>query len=463
MSPISVFHQRRVPCTADALAVAAALFGSSAGESMVYENRDEVGWGETPYATASARIGGTTLTIGGHAAEYPDGSAPLDALQQALAAVAVADWRAYGWLAFELGLALHGSQPLPAGTPLAHLVVPRREIRFTGGEALLRALDPDDLDVLELRLADAAAATAARPQPTARAAADVQDHGADEYRAAVASAVAEIRAGHLDKVILSRPVPVPEPIDFAATYVAGRRGNAPARSFLLDLGGWQAAGFCPEIVTTVAPDGTVTTQPLAGTRALDGDPAADRARRDELYRDTKEVYEHVISVRLAQEELVGVCEPGSVRVDDFMAVKERGSVQHLASELSGRLAAARSTWDAVAALFPAVTASGIPKAASCDLIHRAESEPRGLYSGSVLTLDSDGSLDAALVLRSVFRRGGRTWLRAGAGIVADSTPERELEETREKLRSVSRFLVPAALPDARPSVPSPAAPALAGN
>jgi salicylate synthetase len=137
-----------------------------------------------------------------------------------------------------------------------------------------------------------------------------------------------------------------------------------------------------------------------------------------------------------------VCAPGTVRVADFMSVKERGSVQHPASDVVGRLADGRTSWDAFAALFPAVTASGIPKAAACDMIRRSESGERGLYSGAVLTVDADGAIDAALVLRSVFRRNGRTWLRAGAGIVAQSTPERELEETVEKLRSVSRFLVP---------------------
>jgi salicylate synthase len=263
------------------------------------------------------------------------------------------------------------------------------------------------------------------------------------YRDAVANAVQEIRRGGLDKVILSRVVPVPFEIDLAATYVEGRRGNDPARSFLLRLGGWQAAGFSPEIVARVTPDGVVRTQPLAGTRALEGDAGADRGRRGELYRDAKEVFEHAISVRLAGEELAAVCVPETVRVDDFMSVKERGSVQHLASQVSGRLAEGRDGWAALAVLFPAVTASGIPKAAACELIRRGESEARGLYSGAVLTVDCDGTIDAALVLRSVFRREGRTWLRAGAGIVEQSTPERELEETCEKLRSVSRFLVPA--------------------
>ncbi|MFF5209448.1 salicylate synthase [Streptosporangium sp. NPDC000396] len=441
------YHERRVVLSTDPLATAAALAAASEEDHVLYENRDEVSWAEGEHATLSVRADGVTLTEPGNDQYFPADGAPLDAVARALGRLRPRGWRAYGWATFELSYALHGLDRLLPPTPLAHLVIPRREIRLSGGTALLRALDPGDLDSLERRLA-AAGREPAREQVSA----EVETYGRDSYRRAVADAVTEIGAGRLDKVILSRVVPVPFEIDLPATYLAGRRANAPARSFLLRLGGWQAAGFSPEIITRVSADGLVLTQPLAGTRAFDGDPDTDRKRREELYRDAKEVFEHAISVRLAGEELAGTCEPGTVRVDDFMSVKERGSVQHLASQVSGRLAPGRSGWDALAALFPAVTASGIPKAAACELIHRSEPEERGLYSGAVLTADADGTVDAALVLRSVFRRAGRTWLRAGAGIVEHSTPDRELEETCEKLRSVSRFLVPAPGAGERPSV-----------
>ncbi len=436
------FYERNLPFDADAVAVGTALAVSCTDEYVLYENRGSVDWAEAPYATVAATAGSTSLVVDGTARHLEAGPRPLDAVAEALAALDIEGWRAYGWAPFELSHAIHGTGRLTPDTPITHLAVPRREIRLTQGSALLRAIDEDDLDALELRLA-AALEAAARPQPEGRVEADVQHHDADAYRASVAAAVAEIRAGRLDKVILSRVVPVPEAVDIPATYLAGRRGNDPARSFLLNLGGWHAAGFSPEIVTRVTADGRVATQPLAGTRAFDGDPEADRARRTELYRDPKEVFEHAISVRLAVDEMEQVCDPGSVVVDDFMSVRERGSVQHLASRLSGDLAPGRVAWDALGVLFPAITASGIPKRPACDLIARSETRPRGLYSGAVLTVDADGGLDAALVLRSIYQQDGHSWLRAGAGIVADSTPERELEETREKLRSVSRFLVPA--------------------
>jgi anthranilate synthase component 1/salicylate synthetase len=131
-----------------------------------------------------------------------------------------------------------------------------------------------------------------------------------------------------------------------------------------------------------------------------------------------------------------------------MNVRERGSVQHLASRISGRLATGRRAWDAFDAVFPGVTASGVPKEAALAHIREHEPQPRGLYGAAVITFDHEGTLDAALVLRAIYRQHGLTWLRAGGGIVAQSVPSRELEETTEKLGSVARFLVPSVIPAA---------------
>ncbi|MEV7010636.1 salicylate synthase [Streptosporangium sp. NPDC051022] len=438
--PELVYQERELAFTADPIATATRLARNSPGAHLVYEGRGEVAWADGDHFTLSVEAAGTTVSGQGAIPASTTAGPPLESLAEALRRIPVRDWRVYGWAAFELAYHLHDLPAGPAGDgPLAQLFVPAREIRLRPGKALLRALDPADLDLMERLLGQEA-----EQVRHDRVALDVSTYGALAYQRAVATAVTEIGRRRLDKVILSRVVPVPEEIDLPATYLAGRRGNQPARSFLLRLGGWEVAGFSPEIVARVDADGVVLTQPLAGTRALDGRYDLDRARRQELYRDAKEVYEHAISVRLAVEELAHVCAPENVRVDDFMSIKERGSVQHLASQVSGRLEPGRTGWHGLAALFPAVTASGVPKAPACDLIRRTENEARGLYSGAVLTADADGTIDAALVLRSVFRREGRTWLRAGAGVVHQSTPERELEETCEKLHSVSRFLVPAA-------------------
>ncbi|NUT49412.1 MAG: salicylate synthase, partial [Saccharothrix sp.] len=285
-----------------------------------------------------------------------------------------------------------------------------------------------------------AASADARPEPRPRPVALDLDLDGGWYRQAVASAVREIDRGLFRKVVLSRAVPVDVEVDLFRTYLRGRADNTPARSFLLDLGGRRALGFCPETILEADPDGTVSTQPLAGTRPLGHGRDEDRRARAELLDDPKEVYEHIVSVKAAYDELHRVCAPGTVAVTDLMTVKPRGTVQHLGSRVRGDLGAGRSPWDALEAVFPAVTGSGIPKAAACEYIWRTEPGPRGLYAGAVLTASRDGALDAGLVLRSLFEEGGRRWLRAGAGIVASSDPLREYEETCHKLRGVAASL-----------------------
>ena len=298
-----------------------------------------------------------------------------------------------------------------------HLVIPRTEIRFEPGGTVLRCLDREELDVL--RAGGLAPSTARhRPEPVA-----VEDTGAEDYMSAVRACLKEIESERLQKVILSRTVPVDFPVDLVATYHLGRRANTPARSFLFALDGMSAAGFSPETVLEVSPDRVVTTQPLAGTRARTGVAAADALLREELLSDVKEIYEHVISVRTACAEVAQVCDASSVRITEFMAVRERGSVQHLASSVRGTLASSRDAWDAFAALFPSVTASGVPKRPAYEVIREHEGTERGLYAGAVMTCDSAGAMDVALVLRAVFRQDGRSWLRAGAGIVEQSRPE----------------------------------------
>ena len=128
-------------------------------------------------------------------------------------------------------------------------------------------------------------------------------------------------------------------------------------------------------------------------------------------------------------------------VTDFMTVRERGSVQHLGSTINARLNPASDRMDALEALFPAVTASGIAKAAGIEAILRLDEAPRGLYSGAVVMVSAEGELDAALTLRAAYECDGRTWLRAGAGIIEASEPEREFEETCEKLSTLAPYLV----------------------
>lgn len=437
------YLEREIPLSADALELAAALVESPLGGAggrpyVVYENAGT--WSVALGAMATVTVSRTTVDarLGEKTHTVPWTDSPLPAVDSLLAQVPVRRWRAYGWAGFELAYIEAGLPELVRDDTLLHLMVPRTEVRLTAGRALIRSLYEVDLDIAESLLSDHRAPSRRRPEPL-----DVTRAGADAYRASVRGAVAAIRDRRLQKVILSRVVPVPTPVDLVGTYLAGRRANNPTRSFLLDMDGTAAAGFSPEIVVSVDADRRVTTQPLAGTRALVGDDGENDRLRSELLADAKEIFEHAISVKVAYDELQPLCAPGSVHVTDFMSVKPRGSVQHLASSLTGTLRGGVGNWSAFAALFPAVTASGVPKPAAYRVIRHHEPAARGLYSGAVVTVDADGSLDAALVLRTVFRRDGRTWLQAGAGIVEQSSPDREFEETCEKLRSVSRHLVPA--------------------
>ena len=343
--------------------------------------------------------------------------------------------QAFGWIAFEFGAYRFGLQDrLAPQTPLARVFWPRTRIVVTDDAVRLFDAEERHRDTVDRLLSEGLPAA-----PPASAI----DVGADstDYRARVAAAIGEIAAGRYHKVILSRSVDVPFALDFPATYRLGRRHNTPARSFLLQLAGFRALGYSPEVVAAVHDDGAVVTEPLAGTRALGRGAARDRQARDELESDSKEIVEHAMSVRSSLREITEVAEPGSAAVIDFMTVRERGSVQHLGSTVTGRLDASKDRMDALEALFPAVTASGIPKAASVDAILRLDESPRELYSGAVVTFSADGGLDAALTLRTAYERDGRTWLRAGAGIIAASDPDREFEETCEKLATLAPHLV----------------------
>ncbi|MEU8653496.1 salicylate synthase [Streptomyces sp. NPDC048737] len=433
---VFAYQEITVPTGVEPLVAATGLAASGLFSTyIVYEAVD--GWSVAGGVAAEVVLKPDTVrcTKDGTTVERPWQGDPLAQVREFLDGLRLADWRAYGWSAFELAYAVAGR---PVGDDvLLHLVVPRTETRLSGSHALVRGLDPQEMALVEKTLAglEPEADTGHRP-----VAVDIEA-GADAYRASVATVVDRIRAGRLQKAVVSRTVPVTCDIDLPASYLAGRRANTPARSFLLNMGGLQALGFSPETVVEVGPDGTVSSQPLAGTRALTGDADEDRRLRENLLADPKELHEHAISVKVAVDELAGPCEPETVVVQEYMAVKERGSVQHLASRVVGRMAPESGPWDAFAAVFPAVTASGVPKHPAYDAISAVEPRPRGLYAGTVMTVAQDGSMDAALALRSVFRRNGETWLQAGAGIVERSLPERELEETREKLRCVAGCLV----------------------
>ncbi|HEY2501445.1 MAG TPA: salicylate synthase [Mycobacterium sp.] len=360
---------------------------------------------------------------------------PGPALGEAVDRLLLETDQVFGWIAFEFGVYRYGlQQRLSPRTPLARLFWPRTRIVVTAEAVHLFNAETSHRDAVLGLLGDGV--------PHVGDAREVKvTTDPSGYRDRVATAVREIADGSYHKVILSRCVEVPFAVDFPSTYRRGRRHNTPARSFLLRLGGIRAVGYSPELVAAVGHDGEVVTEPLAGTRALGRGSARDRQARYELESNSKEIVEHAISVRSSLQEITEVAVPGTPVVTDFMTVRERGSVQHLGSTISARLDPSRDRMDALEALFPAVTASGIPKAAGVEAILRLDEGPRGLYSGAVVMISAGGGLDAALTLRAAYECDGKTWLRAGAGIIEESDPEREFEETCEKLSTLAPYLI----------------------
>ncbi|MCG7409839.1 salicylate synthase [Paenibacillus sp. ACRRX] len=448
------YFEQTIPFTGDAHLVAAQMTEQGLYENyLLYENGEELALGMGVYAFLSVDVEHTTLRTGDHTRRWDNGDLS-ETINNALSTIPLHDWRAYGTANF--GLCRHNHDlPLLAEDPcLLKLFIPQVELRFTPGSILIRSLQIERLDELGRLVKGLSnyvsvvesydAISGSLTQRANQSKLDVPEvytYEAENYMAQVQDAVAEIRTRQYEKVILSRKIPLQQELDMAASYIAGRRVNSPARSFLLSIDGLQAAGFSPETVVEVDSEGWVSTFPLAGTRSSGGSLEEELKLKEELLLDPKEIAEHAVSVKLAFEELIRVCEPETITMNQFMSVVNRGTVQHIASRLKGKLNADCNSWHAFQTLFPAVTASGIPKRASIEAIGRLEASPRNLYSGSVMTVDSNGAMDAALVLRTIYQQGQQAWLHAGAGVVKLSVPARELEETCEKLSSFSRQLV----------------------
>ncbi|MCB1295625.1 MAG: salicylate synthase [Gordonia sp.] len=379
------------------------------------------------------------------------GARPVDALAEAVAALPMADWQLYGWVGFDFAAGHHGlGDRVADDAVLAHLIVPRVELTVSshgiesagaGGVDIGGVGLDDELLAVARSAGDIAHENAQRATPPIDIDSDPYD-----YRGSVAAAVSEIADGKYQKVIMSRHVDIPFAVDMPATYARARVANNPMRSYLVSLGGIETAGFSPELVVSATADRQVLTEPLAGTRPLGRSPEEDAAARDELLNDSKEITEHAVSVRACFGEIESIAEPGTTAVTEFMAIRERGHVQHLASTLRGTLRTDTGPWVALSVLFPSITASGIPKAPALDAVYRLEPKPRSLYSGAIMTASSSGELEAALVLRSVYAQDGQAWLRSGAGVVEQSRPDREFEETCEKLVGLAPFIVAAQQP-----------------
>jgi anthranilate synthase component 1 len=259
--------------------------------------------------------------------------------------------------------------------------------------------------------------------------------GDGAYLDAVARIKEHIVAGDTFQTVLSQRFSVATDVDPFDLYRVLRVINPSPYLYLIDTGEAHIVGSSPEALVQVH-DRTVETWPIAGTRRRGVDAEEDRQLAQELLADVKERAEHVMLVDLARNDLGRVCEPGTVEVSQLMEVERYSHVMHLVSAVTGRLREDVGPVDVLRATFPAGTVSGAPKVRAMELIDELEPTRRGPYAGAIGYLDLAGNLDTCITIRTVVLHDGVAHVQAGAGIVADSVPEREEQETRDKASAV---------------------------
>jgi anthranilate synthase component I len=417
--------------------------------------------GTDPFATFQARDGQVTWT-GDPPGGLPSGPplvalrALLDRLKSpAIPELAPLHAGAVGYLAYDIVRQL---ERLPDQTendlrlPDALLILPRSVVVFDhlGQRLALVAnvlVDEDTdlerayaaaarrLDGLAERLA-VAAPNPPTPLPTAGPAAKAaSDLEPGRYQRMVEAAKEHIRAGDVFQVVPSQRFSVRTSADPFDVYRVLRVINPSPYMYFLRLPGVTLAGSSPEVLVTVQ-GRRATMRPIAGTRPRGADQASDQAMERELRDDEKERAEHVMLVDLARNDLGRVCRPGTVKVEDFMRVERYSHVMHLVSDVVGELAEEVTPFDVLAASFPAGTVSGSPKVRAMEIIDDLERHRRGPYAGCVGYFDFSGNLDTCITIRTCVFVDGVAHCQAGAGIVADSVPEREERETEAKARAL---------------------------
>jgi anthranilate synthase component 1 len=260
----------------------------------------------------------------------------------------------------------------------------------------------------------------------------------EEFEAGVERVREYIFAGDVFQVVLSQRLEMPltaEPFDL---YRALRSLNPSPYLYFLELDGFSLVGSSPEVLVRVE-DGTVTVRPIAGTRPRGATPEEDRALALDLREDEKELAEHRMLVDLGRNDIGRIAEYGSVEVPELMVVERYSHVMHLASQIEGKLRGENSAMDVFKACFPAGTVSGAPKVRAMEIIDELETVRRGPYAGAVGYFGWGGmAMDTAITIRTVVVKDGKAYVQAGAGVVADSDPAREYEETLSKARALLR-------------------------
>lgn len=256
-----------------------------------------------------------------------------------------------------------------------------------------------------------------------------------EFEAMVSRAKEYVYAGDIIQAVLSQRLTRRTYANPFAIYRALRSVNPSPYMYYLHLGDFHIAGASPELLVRVE-DGIVSTHPIAGTRRRGKDATEDLALEEELKNDEKERAEHIMLVDLGRNDIGRISEPGTVEVTQLMDVERYSHVMHLVSHVQGKLRHGLSQFDALRSCFPAGTVSGAPKIRAMEIIAELEKEKRGPYAGAVGYFDFSGNLDTAIAIRTIVIRNSIAYIQAGAGIVADSIPEREYQESSNKAQAL---------------------------
>ena len=348
-------------------------------------------------------------------------------------------------------LAADAGKPDQLGTPDALLMLSEEVAVFDnlkGRLYLIVHADPSEpqayaraqrrLDALTHRLRHAGASYPDVLDPSLLKEEDfVSGFTREGFIAAVEKSKDYIRAGDIFQVVLSQRLSVPfraRPVD---VYRALRALNPSPYMYFLDLGATQIVGSSPEILVRLQ-GGTITVRPIAGTRRRGVDKAEDEVLADDLLHDPKELAEHLMLLDLGRNDVGRVAKIGTVRVTEKMKVEYYSHVMHIVSNVEGRIRPDRDALDALMAGFPAGTVSGAPKVRAMEIIDELEPERRGFYAGAVGYIAADGTMDTCIALRTALIKDGRMYVQAGGGVVADSDPEAEYQESCNKARALIR-------------------------
>jgi len=297
---------------------------------------------------------------------------------------------------------------------------------YANGVTYLSALDEKALDRLEQALKKKAAAPAKVSGTEAPAQLD-----ATGFTAGVKAVKEHILNGDIFQCVLSQQMEYASSENPLHIYQRLRETSHSPYRYYFQSPTQAVVGASPEMLVRVTGD-LVESCPIAGTRGRGKTPTEDKNFERQLLRSPKEKAEHLMLVDLSRNDLGRVCQPGTVRVKDFMQVQRFSHVMHLVSLVQGRLLKKHSALDALFAAFPAGTLTGAPKIRAMEIISRLESKRRGAYGGAVVMLDFAGNLDSCITIRTIIATKNQVSVRAGAGIVADSTAKRELKEIEVK-------------------------------